>query len=135
MHLPLPTLLLLLPVHTLAALNGRCTGSKATGQWKEDGICIRTSTCKKYKGSTKTGACPYDDDDVKCCLIDECEGGSEAGLGPSSFCSWTTDKGSLCDEHGIWLNSECFAVVMSPDTDDGVDKCPGGSNYKCCLMP
>ncbi|KAK0749007.1 hypothetical protein B0T18DRAFT_427205 [Schizothecium vesticola] len=119
MHLPLPTLLLLLPVHTLAALNGRCTGSKATGQWKDDGICIKTSTCKKYKGSTKTGACPYDDDDVKCCLIDKCEGGPEEGLGPHSFCSWTTDKGSLCDDFGIWFNN----------------KCPGGSNYKCCLIP
>lgn len=110
MHLPLPTaillLLLLLPLPSLAALNGRCTGSKATGQWKDDGICIRTSTCKKYKGSTKNGACPFDDDDVKCCLVDKCEGGPEEGLGPKSFCSWTTDKGSLCDDFGIWFDSE-----------------------------
>lgn len=139
MHLPLTTTILLLlplPLPSLAALNGRCTGSKATGQWKDDGICIKTSTCKKYKGSTKSGACPFDDDDVKCCLIDKCEGGPEEGLGPKSWCSWTTDKGSLCDDFGIWFDSEwpCRPGVWS-DADDAVDKCPGGSNYKCCLIP
>ena len=106
MHLTLP-ILLLFPLTSLAALNGRCTGSKATGLWKDEGICIKTSTCKKYKGSTKNGACPYDDDDVKCCLIDKCEGGSaEDGLGPKSHCDWTTTKGSICNDFGIWFDSE-----------------------------
>ncbi|KAK1830574.1 hypothetical protein QBC39DRAFT_260550 [Podospora conica] len=110
--------LLLLPLPSLAALNGRCTGSKARGEWKSDGICIKTSTCSKYKGRTKTGACPYDDDDVKCCLIDKCEGSTdEEGLGPKSHCVWTSD--SICHDFGMWFDN----------------RCPGGNNYKCCLIP
>jgi len=97
-------LLLLLPA-TLAALNGRCTGSKATGQYKESGICINTSTCKKYKGTTKDGACPYDPDDVKCCLIDNCAPSPDGDLGPHSYCEWTSDKDSICNQFGVWFNS------------------------------
>ncbi|KAK0654884.1 hypothetical protein B0T16DRAFT_395807 [Cercophora newfieldiana] len=111
-------LLLSLPLSALAAVNGRCTGSKATGRWKTDGICIKTSTCKRYKGSTTNGACPYDPDDVKCCLIDECNGQPDR-LGWSSWCEWTSDKNSICNTFGSYLNN----------------KCPGGDNYKCCETP
>jgi hypothetical protein len=95
-------LVFLLALPSLAALNGRCTGSKAKGQYKEDGICITTSTCKKYKGTTTNGACPYDSDDVKCCIIDECNGRPE-GLFDHSRCTWTADKDNVCSR---WLNSE-----------------------------
>jgi len=141
--LPTLTFLLLtsltLPLPTLAALNGHCTGSKATGEWKSDGICIKTSTCKKYKGTTKNGACPYDPDDVKCCLIDECSGHPD-GLLYHSRCEWK--GGSICDDFGNWLDGEFIPVVVegigvgdrSAD-EEYLDKCPGGSNYKCCVSP
>lgn len=77
MLFPFTSLLILttsFPLPIFAALNGRCTGSKATGEWKSGGICIKTSTCRNYKGTTKNGACPYDPDDVKCCVTDECSG-------------------------------------------------------------
>ncbi|KAK0613726.1 hypothetical protein B0T14DRAFT_569740 [Immersiella caudata] len=111
-------ILLSFPFSTLAALNGRCTGSKATGQWKEEGICIKTSTCRRYKGRTTNGACPNDPDDVKCCLIDECNGQPDQ-LGWSSWCEWTSDKNSICNTIGSYLNN----------------RCPGGDNYKCCETP
>ncbi|KAK0610844.1 hypothetical protein B0T14DRAFT_398363, partial [Immersiella caudata] len=102
-----------LALPALATLNGRCTSSKATGDWKSAGICIKTSTCERYKGRTKTGACPHDPDDVKCCLIDECSGHPD-GLLYHSHCEWTND--SICNELGRWLDN----------------KCPGGNNFKCC---
>ncbi|KAJ9161034.1 hypothetical protein NKR19_g2682 [Coniochaeta hoffmannii] len=116
--LSLILLLSSLPFHSLAALNGRCTGSKATGEWKTDGICVKTSTCRRYKGSTKDGACPYDGDDVKCCIIDKCAPYPDGELGPHSHCEWTTDQGSICNEFGIWHDN----------------RCPGGDNYKCCML-
>jgi len=114
---PLPTLstllipLLLIPTLTNAALNGRCTGSKATGDWKTKGICVRTSTCSKYKGGTyKSGACPYDPDDVKCCLVDECSGYPD-GLLYHSGCEWVGD--SICSEGiGRWLDGEFYFIYF-----------------------
>ncbi|KAK0745686.1 hypothetical protein B0T18DRAFT_288977, partial [Schizothecium vesticola] len=99
------------PLPILNALNGHCTGSKATGEWKKSGICIKTSTCNKYKGATKDGACPYDADNVKCCLINECSGYPD-GLQYYSSCDWTDN--SICNDIRV------------------TDKCAGGSNYKCC---
>lgn len=43
MHASRFILPLLLPL-AHAAVNGRCTGSKATGLWGSDGICVSTST-------------------------------------------------------------------------------------------
>ena len=103
-----PSILILTTSFTLpipAALNGRCTGSKATGEWKSDGICIKTSTCRKYKGTAKDGACPHDPDDVKCCVTDECSGHPD-GLLYHSRCEWTGD--SICNDLGNWLDSEYF---------------------------
>ncbi|KAJ9157997.1 hypothetical protein NKR19_g3719 [Coniochaeta hoffmannii] len=62
-------LVTLFPLTALATLNGHCSGSAATGVWKDNGICIKTSTCNSYHGQYKSGACPNDDDDVKCCII------------------------------------------------------------------
>jgi len=104
----------LLPISTLASLNGHCTGSKATGQWKSDGICIKTSTCKKYKGSYTSGACPYDPDDVKCCVIDECSGYPDS-LGYHSRCEWTNSD-SICNSLGQWLNSKYFSVYQRQES-------------------
>lgn len=43
MHASRFILPLLLPL-AHAAVNGPCTGSKATGLWGSDGICVSTST-------------------------------------------------------------------------------------------
>ncbi|KAK4100210.1 hypothetical protein N658DRAFT_516888 [Parathielavia hyrcaniae] len=98
-------LLSLLPT-ALAALNGHCSGT-ATGVYKSQGICVKTSTCSSYGGSTINGGCPNDPADVKCCVMYEC-------YGDESMCQWTN---TLCD--GPWRSGHC----------------PGGSNYKCCDFP
>ncbi|KAM0275744.1 hypothetical protein ACHAQH_007462 [Verticillium albo-atrum] len=83
-------LLALLPVSALAAVNGRCTGSKATGYWKDSGICISTTNCKNRGGVTKDDACPGDGDNIKCCLI----GAGKSDVSPCglySHCTWTSE--------------------------------------------
>jgi len=141
MFLPLIlSLVTLTPLLTLAALNGRCTGSKATGQFKTQGICIKTSTCRRYSGTTKNGACPFDDDDVKCCIIDKCGPYPEGNLGGKSHCEWNTDKDSACNVFGIWYDGEYFLweegeEKCSMGADREIDRCPGGDNYKCCEIP
>lgn len=94
-------LALALPFGALAALNGHCDKSIATGQFKTRGICIKTSTCKKYKGKTQTGACPWDPDDVKCCVIDSCGPDPDTYLGPYTQCDWTSNGCPV----GNWLKS------------------------------
>jgi hypothetical protein len=98
-----PLLVLALPLGVLGALNGHCDKSIAKGEYKTRGICIRTTTCKKYKGTTQTGACPYDPDDVKCCKIDECDTIPDGLGGPFSGCDWTANG---CPTAGSWLKSK-----------------------------
>ena len=70
-----------------AAVNGRCSGSKAVGEYKDHGICISKSKCNSYKyGHYINNACPNDGDDIKCCVIDGCT----QGLGFTSWCDWTS---------------------------------------------
>ncbi|KAF4534501.1 uncharacterized protein LTHEOB_3309 [Lasiodiplodia theobromae] len=91
----LSPLLFLLPLTTLAKLNGPCTGAA-----NKPGVCIKTSSCTSGGGTYISGACPNDPNDVKCCtkascgsggtckFVDKCESGStKAGLcpGPSDF--------------------------------------------------
>lgn len=84
-------LLPLFPLVTVATLNGHCTGTKATGDWKKYGICIKTTTCNSYDGVYKTGACPDDPDGVKCCLIG-LDGSSDVNpCGGISYCEWTSN--------------------------------------------
>ncbi|KAK3294134.1 uncharacterized protein B0H64DRAFT_433365 [Chaetomium fimeti] len=87
MHFSL--LLAVLPLPALAALNGRCTGSKATGNWGEDGICISTSTCRSHGGEYKSGACPYDPENIKCCVVGVSPDGDQNPCGGLSWCTWT----------------------------------------------
>ncbi|KAH8820211.1 hypothetical protein F5884DRAFT_763226 [Xylogone sp. PMI_703] len=112
-------LLGLFPLAALATVNGHCSGSAATGNWGTDGICVSTSTCTSYGGKYISGACPFDADNIKCCLV---------GLGPTvnydpcggvSFCDWTSGN-TQCKADGGSLRSE--------------GKCPGGSNYQCCIV-
>jgi hypothetical protein len=90
-------LVTIFPLAAMAALNGRCTGSKATGEWAEHGICIRTSTCSDYNGVYKTGACPNDPDNVKCCIIGVDGSASTNPCGQYSYCDWTSHSCS-----GYW---------------------------------
>ncbi|EAQ83630.1 predicted protein [Chaetomium globosum CBS 148.51] len=96
-------LLALCPLTAMAALNGHCSGT-ATGTAKRQGICVKTSTCASFGGSTINGGCPNDPADVKCCTMYQC-------FGDESMCQWTN---TACD--GTWRSGLC----------------PGGSNYKCC---
>lgn len=98
-----PLLLIIFPAAALATLNGRCTGTQATGFWKESGICITTSNCSSRGGKTKNGACPSDPDNVKCCLIGV-EPSDVNPCGLYSHCSWTSN-GSGCPG-GTWNSGE-----------------------------
>ena len=77
---------------------------KCTGR---NGICITTSTCSSYGGKTYSGYCPYDPSNVLCCDDITCT----ADDGRKGTCVHT---------------SQC-----SGSTVDG--KCPGGSDFKCCV--
>lgn len=81
----------LFPMAALATLNGHCSGSAATGVWKDNGICVKTSTCNQYKGQYKSGACPNDADDVKCCIVGFYPNEETNPCGVSSVCDWTAN--------------------------------------------
>ncbi|KAH8903355.1 hypothetical protein BR93DRAFT_201309 [Coniochaeta sp. PMI_546] len=104
-------LISLFPLAALATLNGHCSGSAATGVWKDNGICIKTSTCNQYHGEYKSGACPNDPDDVKCCVIGYAPNAETNPCGKYSVCDWTANT--------------CSGYRVD-------DKCPGLSNFKCC---
>ena len=64
---------------TLSAVNGPCAGI-ATG------VCVSTSKCSGWGGKSVSGYCPYDPNDIKCCVIENCSGAD-------SFCGWPGDCG------------------------------------------
>ncbi|CAI4215923.1 unnamed protein product [Parascedosporium putredinis] len=70
-------LLSISPLSVYAALNGPCTGDEATGEYGTKGTCISTSDCTRSGGHYKSGACPFDPNDVKCCVIDSTSSESE----------------------------------------------------------
>jgi hypothetical protein len=76
-----------------AAVNGHCSGAHATGNWKEEGICISTSTCNRYHGQHIDDACPYDGDGIKCCLIGISPNTATNPCGGFSACRWLDSKG------------------------------------------
>jgi len=83
----------------LAAVNGACSNNVK-------GICISTGTCGNYHGTTSTGNCPSDPNDVKCCSNIPC-----SADGMTGSCMFT---------------NECDGTTYS-------GLCPGGSNFKCCI--
>lgn len=97
-------LLALLPLPALAAVNGRCTGGQATGAWGDNGICISTSNCRNAGGEYKSGACPNDPDNIKCCLVGIGPSSSTNPCGGVSLCKWTSNG---CT--GSWRSGECFS--------------------------
>lgn len=97
------TILLTLPLAAVATLNGHCVkGSDPL--YNNFGICVKTSTCKHYGGTSKGGLCPYDDDDVKCCVVEEAC--AECGENGCSICQWTNQP---CDMY--WLSSKTFLAA------------------------
>jgi hypothetical protein len=92
-----------LPLVAHAALNGRCVhGSDA--EFNNYGICVKTSTCDRYNGRTKNNLCPYDGDDVKCCVVEMCGDCGERGC---SYCQWTSGG---CEYS--WENGNASAAAM-----------------------
>ncbi|KAL5375129.1 hypothetical protein DPSP01_011442 [Paraphaeosphaeria sporulosa] len=100
--------LLALPLLTHAALNGHCTGSE---DFFYDGICVKTSTCASYGGTTISGHCPNDPADVKCCYVNTCDHSHPQGY---SYCAWTNhpcplgNPGSGFFKSSKWLRYSKF---------------------------
>ena len=83
---------------TFAATNGQCSG--------RSGICISSSACSQYGGTSYSGKCPNDPNDIKCCDNIPCTADGKSGK-----CVFT---------------SECDGETYS-------GKCPGGNDFKCCV--
>jgi len=81
------------------AVNGRCSSG--------NGVCVTTQSCTNAGGTYKSGLCPNDPNNVKCCNKPKCVT-SDGQVGSCMFTSSCTGK-----------------------TYSGL--CPGGSNFKCCV--
>jgi hypothetical protein len=92
------TLLVTIPA-IFAAVNGECNG--------RSGICIKTDTCNNYGGTSFSGQCPSDPNDVKCCDNIPC----------------TADDGR---KGSCVFSGQCNGEKIS-------GKCPGGNDFKCCV--
>ncbi|KAH8647898.1 hypothetical protein BX600DRAFT_518304 [Xylariales sp. PMI_506] len=104
-------LLPIFPLRTITQVNGPC-GGNATGAWLSDGICIDELTCSEgFNGTTTSGGCPDDANNIKCCLVGLLENANVNPCGGTSYCDWTTNP---CG--GSWVSGFC----------------PGPSGYKCC---
>jgi len=91
--------LTIISIHAaLAAINGRCSSG--------NGVCVTTSSCTKAGGTYKSGLCPNDPNDVKCCNKSKCTVNGKTGV-----CKFTSD---------------CNGTSYS-------GACPGGNNFKCCV--
>lgn len=93
------------------AVNGHCSGSAATGVWLDDGICIATGTCNSFAGAYKTGACPNDAADVKCCVVGLGDSASTNPCGGVSYCDWTANG---CG--GTWKSGKFLVSVRCVDS-------------------
>ncbi|MCJ1466255.1 hypothetical protein MMC07_004874 [Pseudocyphellaria aurata] len=81
----------------LGAVNGPCSIDGTPG------VCISTSSCSRSGGSFRSGFCPKDPNNVKCCIKPACGSGGNCRF--SSQCSGSTKSGL----------------------------CPGPADFKCCL--
>lgn len=86
----------------LAAVNEPCYGPDGIA-----GVCVTDANCKKYGGTSISGACPSDPANVKCCSKPKC------GAGGKGNCRWTSD-----------------CAGKSSGTE-----CPGPNGVKCCDNP
>ena len=92
------SLSLILPLLStaVAAVNGPCSIDGTPG------VCVTTSDCAAGDGSFRSGFCPNDPDNVKCCIKPECGSGGNCRF--TSSCSGTSQSGL----------------------------CPGPADFKCC---
>lgn len=91
------SILLLATSTTLATVNGPCTINSTPG------VCISTASCSGAGGSFKSGFCPNDPTDIKCCVKPSCGSGGNCRF--TSQCSGSSKSGL----------------------------CPGPADFKCCL--
>ena len=83
---------------TFASVNGPCSG--------RSGICIDSDKCSSVGGTSFSGKCPSDPNNIKCCDSIPC-----SANGKSRKCVFS----SQCDGESV------------------SGKCPGGTDFKCCL--
>ena len=95
MHYSTAILFPLLPL-ALAAVDGPCAIDGTPG------VCVTTSNCAAADGSFRSGFCPNDPDNVRCCIKPEC--GSGGNCRSTSSCDGTPKAGL----------------------------CPGPSTFQCC---
>ncbi|MCJ1270389.1 hypothetical protein MMC22_010286 [Lobaria immixta] len=81
----------------LGAVNGPCSVDGTPG------VCISSATCSDSDGSSRSGFCPDDPSDIKCCIKPDC--------GTGGNCRWT---------------SQC-----SGSSQTGL--CPGPADFQCCV--
>lgn len=86
MMLYLSILVSFLPL-SFAAINGPCSIDGTPG------VCVTTTNCAAADGSFRSGFCPNDPDNVRCCIKPEC--GSGGNCRPTSTCDGTS-KAGLC---------------------------------------
>lgn len=77
-----------------------------TGAGGSPGVCIQTSDCIQAGGSYISNACPGAPNNTKCCTKTSC------GMGNKGNCRFT---------------SSCASGITE------TNKCPGPSNFKCCM--
>lgn len=68
-----------------AVINGHCT-DPSDGHRPDNGVCVKTSDCTGAGTTIKTGWCPNDPNDVKCCFKAPCY-----TPGAHSQCMFTDD--------------------------------------------
>ncbi|KAF8148772.1 hypothetical protein K438DRAFT_2087080 [Mycena galopus ATCC 62051] len=90
---------------TQAAVNGRCTGG---GLAAGVGVCISTSSCSEGGGTSLTGLCPDDPENIKCCVKSPC---TSSALG-----------GGECRFTNTCTGSQYYVT----------GRCPGPTDYTCC---
>lgn len=82
---------------TLGAVNGPCSIDGTPG------VCISSAQCSDSDGSSRSGFCPDDPSNIKCCIKPDCGSGGN--------CRWT---------------SQC-----SGSSQTGL--CPGPADFQCCV--
>ncbi|KAJ3035160.1 hypothetical protein HDV00_004282 [Rhizophlyctis rosea] len=116
--------LLLFTASASASVGGRCVDVT-------DGVCADKSKCTGTYTWYVNDACPYDGNNIKCCLRNFC------GPKGDGICKFTSDGcpgGKFVS--GLWTitrreldSNETELIVLLCE----LGYCPmGGSNYKCC---
>ena len=101
----IPKLFLTLLISVIIPSTFAAINGRCSGR---NGICISSDNCSKYNGQSFTGKCPSDPNGIKCCDNIPCK----ADDGRTGKCVFT---------------NQCNGEAIS-------GKCPGGSDFKCCVQ-